>query len=379
MKKFLSIILVITVVVNVLFSNVVFASSDGGAQSAEDIDQGINPGGLINDLDNSGQVTIHSELGEETRDVSETANLGSGIVVILVGIFFIPVYFVRLIMSLMINEGGLLESRWFYISDMLFGDIELFNINFFADNTSRTNNRIKENVVQWYYIFRTIAIMANLAILIYIGIRMAISTVAAEKAEYKKKFLYWFESIAIIFFLHYFIAILMFLSQELLNLISSLRGPNPVNIEEAIFNRLGLEMLIGNGWDVVGTFISYCVLVYYQVKFLLMYFKRLIVAAFLILISPIISITFAIDKVGNDKAEGFAAWRRELIINIFIQPLHAFLFLLFMLTAAEIVLQAPLMAAVFLFAISRGEKVIKNLFNFRGSKTISSMKKDKEQ
>ena len=52
---------------------------------------------------------------------------------------------------------------------------------------------------------RLIAIVALSAVLVYIGIRMAISTVASEKATYKKMLFDWFTSLALIFLLHYII------------------------------------------------------------------------------------------------------------------------------------------------------------------------------
>ena len=49
-----------------------------------------------------------------------------------------------------------------------------------------------------------------------------------------------------------------------------------------------------------------------------MYIKRMITVAFLILISPIITITYSIDKAGNGKAEAFSTWLREFLHNVLI-------------------------------------------------------------
>ena len=44
---------------------------------------------------------------------------------------------------------------------------------------------IRKNIAIWYYALRNLAIGILLAILIYVGIRMAISTVASDEAKYK--------------------------------------------------------------------------------------------------------------------------------------------------------------------------------------------------
>ena len=61
------------------------------------------------------------------------------------------------------------------------------------------------------------------------------------------------------------------------------------------------------------------------------------------------------------------------MVNIFIQPLHAILYLVFVVTAHKIAELAPVMAIIFLFGLSRGEKIVKDLFSMRGRSSISSI------
>ena len=62
---------------------------------------------------------------------------------------------------------------------------------------------------------------------------------------------------------------------------------------------------------------------------------------------------------------------------MFIQPLHALLYVVFIVSASEIASRAPLLAALFFMGLSRGEKVMKEIFEARGMKSINSMDKGK--
>ena len=70
--------------------------------------------------------------------------------------------------------------------DILFNNVQLVDINFFSQDGSASQvvQTIRANVAGWYYGIRTIAIIALLSVLIYIAIRMIISTTGEEKGRY---------------------------------------------------------------------------------------------------------------------------------------------------------------------------------------------------
>ena len=133
------------------------------------------------------------------------------------------------------------------------------------------------------------------------------------------------------------------------------------------------EISTAVGWDSITQTIIYFVLVFYQARFFIMYVKRFFTIGFLIVISPLITVTYAIDRAGDNRSQVFQSWGKELAVNLFIQPLHAFLYMVFMFIAEEIAVAAPIFAIIFLMALSRGEKIVKAIFNLRGMSTIHSM------
>ena len=61
------------------------------------------------------------------------------------------------------------------------------------------------------------------------------------------------------------------------------------------------------------------------------------------------------------------------MVNAFIQPLHAALYMVFMITAAEIFTIAPFLTVIFFMSLSRAERIFKNIFGMRKMSSIHSM------
>ena len=53
-----------------------------------------------------------------------------------------------------------------------------------------------------------------------------------------------------------------------------------------------------------------------------MYIKRMLTVGFLIVIAPLITITYSIDKMGDGKSQALNAWLKEFIYNVLIQTFH---------------------------------------------------------
>jgi len=102
-----------------------------------------------------------------------------------------------------------------------------------------------------------------------------------------------------------------------------------------------------------------------------MYFKRFITVGFLITISPLITISYAIDAAGDGKTQIFNTWLKEMVFNIFIQVIHAIIYIIFVISAAEIAKEIPIMGAVLFASLSRAVKVIQTSLHLNSSFTKS--------
>lgn len=371
MKKRVAIVLIIILLFNTLIPNFIFATSDLG--SMKDVMQHQSESGQdsATSLYEEGEAQVTPSSGKtRTEKVEETDSIWNFLANVLCMLLMVPPMTVNAIMTVIVTttqDEETTELQEFTIEDVVLGKYTLFDINFFED-TNKYNKElvdiVRENVAMWYYVLRNIAIVASLLVLIYIGIRMALSTIAKDQAKYKKMFVSWLTSFILIFVMQYIIIFLVNIQETIIELINNVAQGE--GFEEVIIQETWESLSNLSGFNKVPFLILYYMLVYYQVKFFLMYFKRFLSVGFLIIISPLITITYSIDKAGDGKAQAFGTWLREMVFNIFIQIIHAVIYIVFIFSAAEIAKQIPLLGILFLMTLSRAEKIVKNTFALKG-------------
>ena len=62
---------------------------------------------------------------------------------------------------------------------------------------------LAETIEQWYGLFRQVAVIVYMIMLIYMGIRIMLSSTGENVAQYKTLFMYWVSGIVILFFYPY--------------------------------------------------------------------------------------------------------------------------------------------------------------------------------
>ena len=369
MKKIVSTLLVVVILLNFIFCGNVQAED---TSLIDDIQSDTISAKALEELISASMTTFGgtavpigmSALG---FDVSAVFGVIGGLLARFLNIF--P-HLIRALMAITIGE-------FFTIEKAVFNEIELFDIDYFTIGNSSNSivNSIRNSVAQSYYIFRLLAIAISLLVLIYVGIRMALSTLSADKAKYKNMLISWAESIILLFFMQYIIALIIGIGNIFGDFMNHLRGVLQAgggsSFEENTLTVVNSQLLTCTGWTYACYSIVYWFLVFMQTKFYLMYFKRVVVVGFLIFIAPIITITYPIDKVGDGKAQSFSVWSHELIMNIAIQPIHAIIYLVFIYTAGEIANTSIWVALVFLLVLTKVEKIILQLFNL---KNVGSLK-----
>ena len=70
-------------------------------------------------------------------------------------------------------------------------------------STNNAAQELKSIISKWYYIIRNIAIVGLMLVLLYVGIRMLISSIAAEKAKYKQMMSDWVVALCLVFLMQY--------------------------------------------------------------------------------------------------------------------------------------------------------------------------------
>ena len=216
---------------------------------------------------------------------------------------------------------------------------------------------------------------------------MAISTVASDQAIYKKMLMGWVESIIILFVMPYIMSALFTFGESVTGIFYNIRNsllgqkvPGSAIGEYGVFEETVRKQIFVKMYDCSGLNLAlwsfvYWAILFNELRFLWLYLKRVLIVGFLIIISPIITITYSIDKVGDGKAQAFGLWMKEFILNVLIQPLHALLYLIFIFSANSIAMSSPLVGVALLFAMGQAERMVKVIFDMKGSVTLRGINK----
>lgn len=255
----------------------------------------------------------------------------------------------------------------------------LTNINFFDFNCGTAMKVIRQNIAAWYYTLRVFALAALLVVLLYIGIRMAISTVASDQARYKKMITDWAVSFALVFLLHYIIVLVLNVNNGLVEILRGIMTNMGTNSSgyESIASNLVASSFIGSTSTRFAAGICYAMLVGVTAAFLFSYIKRMLIIGFLIMIAPIITITYSMDRAGDGKAQALNNWMREFFMNVLIQPFHCLIYLVFVSAVVNLIsstwnsIAAMVLAIMCMTFIWPAEKIVKQIFGFQQSQTMA--------
>ena len=269
-------------------------------------------------------------------------------------------------------------------------------------SSSATLSRV---ISRWYYTIRNISIVVLMLILLYVGIRMLLTSIASEKSKYKKMLGDWVVAICLVFVLHYIMVFAVNLNDNIISVMRTVtsqdfyvhliqidNSPKSDRLVKA-FNDAGLEDMVDNDSkvitiptnlmgktrlmaqkldgtsDYVGYAIAYIVLVMYTVFFAFTYLKRVLMMAFLTVIAPLVAVTYPIDKISDGHAQAFNTWLKEYIFNLLIQPVHLLLYILLISMAFELSSQNIIYTLVAIGFMIPAEKFVRSMFGFDKAKT----------
>lgn len=371
MKKAIAVLLSILIILNLYSPTINAISTDFGESESIRQEQAGQSGENHNSIMESGTVTTNGEGGSNSAEVKSSSSWLNGVTNFLKSILLILPIFANNIMSLIVYGNA---DEVFTIQKLLSNEYSIFDINFFNTQDddvqyADTINTIKQSVATWYVAIRNISAVGIAIVLVYIGIRMAISTVADSRAKYKKMFIFWVEGVALLFLLHFFVLIALNISETINDLmikaIQDINGSN-IGVEEGLIDNVTTNLDSAKGaTNTLIYVITYFMLVYYEMKFFIMYLFRVLRVGFYIVIAPLVCLTYPIDRLGDGRAQAFKNWLTEITMEIFLQSIHLGIYIVFIFSAGEIIEKAPFLGIVFLAALGNGEKIVRNLLKIK--------------
>lgn len=286
-------------------------------------------------------------------------------------------------------------------AEIFAGNVSALDANFFKTEGDHNQElggseksiveQLRDTVATWYVALRNIAIVGLLSALLYIGIRIVISSSAGDKAKYKQFFVDWVVALCLIFFLHYIMAFTMTMSETVTDVLAGDRT-NQGRIKEVnirltetdgttTFKDAGTEVCFSSNFTGVarmkadyqggtlkiGYSILYIALTVYTVYFAFVYLKRLLMLAFFTMIAPLVALTYPLDKIRDGKAQAFNYWFKEYMFYALLQPMHMLLYTVFVSSALSVAENNLLYAIVALAFIVPAEKIVKQMFGIKGN------------
>lgn len=332
-------------------------------------------------LEEKGTVTTYGGNGSAQPKIS-TSNIVTEATTAIVGafVYFITVCIISPFLAMVANGNGLAfweadltnGDLFFNIGKVLTNQYELFDISYLIGGEPKKSeiksmmvDGFQKEIPNWYIGVRNLAVALSLVALIYIGIRMALSVAVDERAKYKKMFTGWVEGLILMFVMQYIIIAAIRTNQLIVNILTE--AGEVSNQKLWVFEFMSTFNCMTLMWSSMGERIVYSVLLItltmIQIKFFIFYFQRVLKVALYIIISPLVCMTYAIDKAGDGRAQGFNTWLKEFMMTIFIQPLHLVIYVVFVYAAGYIGVEYPILSIMFLILLDQSEKLIKRMFN----------------
>ena len=242
--------------------------------------------------------------------------------------------------------------------------------------------KLSGTIASWYKSFRNIAIVGLLSVLIYLGIRILISSTAPDKAKYKELLKDWFVALCLIFVIHFIMSGILMITDKVTDLfgdsvnegitVKAYDGNEAVAFKTNLVGLIRFQAQSDDWQDTTAYTIIYFVLVIYTFMFTFLYFKRFLYTAFFTMIAPLVALTYPIDRAGDGKSQAFNMWFKEYTMNVIIQPIHLILYTVFVSSAYDLAAENPIYAIVAVGFLIPAEKFIKKMFGLDKAETAGS-------
>ena len=236
---------------------------------------------------------------------------------------------------------------------------------------------LRKNLSTIYVVFRNISIALMLFILVGVGIKIAITSSASKKADYKKFITSWVFAFCVVLFVHLFMYTVFMINdycvgvcnkwsqgaaqEEVSTIIQKTENQEEINLYDAV----RIKAYAFNWKEGVPATIVYVYLIYLMIRFLLIYFKRYLTIYILALSGTFIGVKYAIDRLLGKKTNPVNKWAKDFAFNVLLQTVHAFIYVLFIsiaLSVSQKSIGGALIAVVILNFMLQADKIIIKIF-----------------
>ena len=261
------------------------------------------------------------------------------------------------------------EKKIYTIEDIVYNRIPIFDINVFSDTAGGKDiqdnsvvSTIRTVVATWYVSIRNVVAILLGILIVYTGLRMAIATVASDRAKYKEFLIGWLKSIIILFTINYIMIIVLNLNELLINMFSKGSSSESKMYETIRTRAYDFRFSIG-----MSGMIMYLTMVVIFTRFSWIYIKRTFTVLILIILAPVISAKYAFDSASGKRSKVFSEWLYQFSANVLIQAAHALLYTSLVGISLDISTENVtgfIISLIFLNFMISADKMVLRIFKF---------------
>lgn len=279
------------------------------------------------------------------------------------------------------------------VEGIFFNRIPIFDANFFninEDDTTSVVFQLRKNLRMWYYIIRNLSIAVLLFGLVYVGIRMALTTIAEKKADYKKMLVTWAFAMCVVLFIHIYMYAVLAFNDITVGMcrefgenaaheeISKVVDTDDFNEELSLYDAVRVKAYAFNWKEGVPATVIYIFLVYLLVRISLIYFKRYITLYILALSGSFMGVKYAFDRIAGKKTTSLNKWFKDFTFNVLLQTVHALVYVIYMamaLSVSQTSLVGAVVALVLLNFMLKADGILIKIFGLDKAESLADVNK----
>ena len=263
---------------------------------------------------------------------------------------------------------------------------------------------IAEGIELWSGVFTGIAVTGYLAILLYMGIQILINSTSSRRAEFKRFLIDWIVGLGILFFTPLLVKYAIEMNDDLVASIENQKVAAAQSTTQLTNAKPNMSISADakapdiNAWSKsldenpfqnssnymaqmanqaestkrLSYAVVYLIMAWQLLLIVVAYYRRLFLIGFLLVLFPLVALSYAVDKVRDGKSQAFDRWAKEIFLNIFLQTFHAIIYV-FAINASFVGGKTNdwiimILGVSFLF---KGEEIIKGLFGQKSDTAAS--------
>lgn len=227
---------------------------------------------------------------------------------------------------------------------------------------------LKDITSYWYGIFRDIVVLVYLVMLLYIAVRILLSSTGKASQKYKEMLKSWVIGIIILFFFPYVMRYTIIANNSLVAMIEDMSINNADGETMQFDTMLEVRREAEKNNNIV-LILVYMIMLGQLIVLLGVYYKRVFMTAFLITIFPIVAGLYIWEKTAKGGSKALSAWTREFVVLVLTQSFHAVIYVVLVDGAYKAFSRSGnwfifILSVMFLF---EAEKIIRSIFGMKSS------------